>query len=191
MNPTTDETPEIPTVQDNTLSYEDALKRQETEPYDGSYLVELSEHAREFVANGTRYIIRETMPTWRFLLLEQFGIEFGMTGGIAAIHSDLVAQRVALNKLLFSDVAVINNRLLVGFAKIDDKLNYAYQVCSLFISAEGEDLRKWDNELAAKKIDDWNEAGLAAGFFLRFAVRSVPGFIAAYSAVIQMTLPEE
>lgn len=182
-----------PTPEDQplTLSYAEAQERQKTEPYTGQYLVELPDHAREFVANGRRYVVRETVAAWRFLLLEQFNTEFTLTGGIATIFSDLVEQRAALDKIKFSDVAVINNRLLNGIAKLDEKLNYAFQVCTLFISTDGEDLRKWDQPLADQKIEDWNEAGLDAGFFLRFAVRSVPGFIAAYKSVSLLNLPQE
>lgn len=164
------------------VSYAEAQERQKETPYDGSYLIELPQYTKEFEANGTRYRVVENVGLWRFLLLEQFGIEFTFTGGIPQIFKQAQATREAMQKVLWVDAALANEQILNGLARIDEKQSYALQVCSLFINRDGEDLRKWSQELADDKISDWNEAGIDAGFFLIFAARSVPGFIAVYGA---------
>lgn len=170
------------------VPYAEAMERQKGAPYDGSYLIELPAEAREFVANGTRYRVTGNVGLFRFLLLEQFGVEFTFTGGIPQIFEQVVATREAMQKVNWVDAALANEKILTGIARIDEKQNYALQVCSLFINREGEDLRKWSQELADDKIADWNEAGLDAGFFLIFAARSVPGFIAVYGEHSQQNL---
>lgn len=160
-----------------------------TTEYDGTTTVELPEHTKEFTAGGHRYTVRHTVPLHRFLLLEQFGTEYTLTGGVQSIFNQLVAQRGELNKMDFVGAAVVNNNLLNGIAKIDEKLNYAFMVCSLFIVRDGEDLREWSEQLARDKVADWNAAGIEPGFFLVFAGRQVPGFVAAWHGVSQMNLP--
>lgn len=162
------------------LTYQEAQERQKTTPYDGSYLIELPQQTREFEANGHRYRVTENVGLWRFLLLEQFGIEFTLTGGIPQIFQNALDTRNALNKVQWVDAALANERIVAGLGRVDEKQSYALQVCTLFINRENEDLRKWSQEAADDKISDWNDAGIDAGFFLIFAARSVPGFIAAY-----------
>lgn len=171
------------------VPYAEALERQKAAPYDGSYLIGLPPETREFVANGTRYRVTGNVGLFRFLLLEQFGVEFTFTGGIPQIFKQAVATREAMQKVQWVDAALANEQILNGIARIDEKQNYALQVCSLFINREGEDLRKWSQELADDKISDWNDAGLDAGFFLIFAARSVPGFIAVYGEHSPQSLP--
>jgi len=140
----------------------------------------------QFTANGTEYYVKNSLSVERFKQYEKLQLNFGFGRTF-----DSIAQ--ALNKSV--DLAnkgkgleawniVFNLKEAVG-KDMDKRSHAAFYLCALFICTEGEDLTVWDEQLAEKKIADWNTEGIDASSFFRIAVGLVNGFMENLEATSQ------
>lgn len=120
----------------------------------------------EFEANGTKYYIRsakEGIGIERYTKLRQMlsivGFDATFADQVAAINrikkyaNSLVTKDPQLDKL-FAEIANMEEAI----TRTDRKFDFSMYAATLFIFTEDEDLTKWDERLAEKKIKDWNDA---------------------------------
>jgi hypothetical protein len=150
----------------------------------------LPDGTTSFEAAGCKYYIAGGFSIERYTLYEEFGLTFGLSTPFNYVFATLVDIMNKLNAhpVKLFDLSILVNKALTNVAKLETKESYAFQVCTLFINREGEDVTTWTPELAKAKLADWNAAGLDARFFLRLAAVLVAGFTDAYALLTQNTL---
>ena len=130
----------------------------------------------------------------RWEAYELLSVEVGLGRSFAQIMQGLreaydLTNQVASGKPVFADLAVLLRDMLMGAASVNEgHAHPVLKMCCLFINYEGEDVRTINDEIIAKKLDDWRNEGIDMGYFFDFALRSIPGFLDAYKAVTRGTL---
>lgn len=157
-------------------------------------LKELPPDTTAFEASGTKYRVARSVSMDRWEAYELLSVEVGLGRSFAQIMQGLreaydLTNQVASGKPVFADLAVLLRDLLMGVSSINEgHAHPVLKMCCLFINYEGEDVRTINDEIIAKKLDDWRNEGIDMGFFFDFALRSIPGFLDAYKAVTRGTL---
>jgi hypothetical protein len=142
--------------------------------------------ASEFMANGTRYLVKTNLSVERFKWFEKYQVYFGFGRDFKGIYDQLV-KSVAFadkGKGLEAWNIIFNLKEEIG-KNLDNRSHTAMYICALFIVTEDEDLTKWDEQMAQKKIDDWNAEGYDVNSFFRLAANLVNGFIDILEEVFQ------
>jgi len=75
----------------------------------------------------------------------------------------------------------------VGKNDLDNRMHNGMYICALFIVEENEDLTVWDEQLANKKIENWNKEGYDVNNFFRIAANLVNGYISTLDDIFQNT----
>lgn len=154
----------------------------------------IPEDATEFEANGRRYRVSRSISFDRYEAYEMLQVEIGMARTFEQFTAQVqeaydLCNAVATGKPVFADLAVLLRDLLMGVSSINEgHAHPVLKMCCLFINYEGEDVRTINDEIIAKKLDDWRNEGIDMGYFFDFALRSIPGFLDAYRAVTHGTL---
>lgn len=157
-------------------------------------LKELPADTTAFEASGTKYRVARSVSMDRWEAYELLSVEVGLGRSFAQIMQGLreaydLTNQVASGKPVFADLAVLLRDMLMGAASVNEgHAHPVLKMCCLFINYEGEDVRTINDEIIAKKLDDWRNEGIDMGFFFDFALRSIPGFLDAYKAVTRGTL---
>ena len=157
-------------------------------------LKELPADTTAFEASGTKYRVARSVSMDRWEAYELLSVEVGLGRSFAQIMQGLreaydLTNQVASGKPVFADLAVLLRDMLMGAASVNEgHAHPVLKMCCLFINYEGEDVRTINDEIIAKKLDDWRNEGIDMGFFFDFALRSIPGFFDAYKAVTHGTL---
>lgn len=157
-------------------------------------LKELPPDTTAFEASGTKYRVARSVSMDRWEAYELLSVEVGLGRSFAQLMQGLreaydLTNQVASGKPVFADLAVLLRDLLMGAASVNEgHAHPVLKMCCLFINYEGEDVRTINDEIIAKKLDDWRNEGIDMGFFFDFALRSIPGFLDAYKAVTRGTL---
>jgi len=157
-------------------------------------LKELPPDTTAFEASGTKYRVARSVSMDRWEAYELLSVEVGLGRSFAQIMQGLreaydLTNQVASGKPVFADLAVLLRDMLMGAASVNEgHAHPVLKMCCLFINYEGEDVRTINDEIIAKKLDDWRNEGIDMGFFFDFALRSIPGFLDAYKAVTRGTL---
>lgn len=153
----------------------------------------LPDDATEFVANGKRYRVAKSMSFDRYEAYEVLQVEIGMARSFEQFTAQIneayaLCNAVATGKPVFADLAVLLRDMSMGAQLVGERQTPAIlKLCALFIIREGEDIRVVDEAVIEDKINDWRQEGLDMRFFFAFALRSIPGFFAAYKAVSPAT----
>lgn len=80
--------------------------------------------------------------------------------------------------------------ILEGIGTVADKRPDAVMfMAAIFFNEEGEDLSKWDEEEAKKKIDDWADINWLS--FFQFVCLTVPGLMADFQEISRNGLKNE
>lgn len=140
---------------------------------------------RSFECNGKIYRVAASLSVERYEILERFEIEFGFGVTFKTMFDAWVEQYNCLNADKRADAAVNAYKVINGMTNIDNAQIYAFQLCTLFINADGEDVRYYDTELAAKKVQDWKDGGIDSRFFFHHAARSVNEYFSVYRSLVQ------
>lgn len=144
--------------------------------------------AKGFTANGKEYTVSPSMSIARWAMYEELGVEIGLSRTFEQIQKDAVkgfdlCNRMAQGQHHLAELAIILRDMATACALVGSKEYHpALKMCCLFINYKGEDTRYITEELIAEKIHDWEEEGIAIGYFFRFALHSIPGFVVAYKA---------
>lgn len=139
-------------------------------------------------ANGRIYKVQRDLSIVRYKELEQMEIEFyygfdmhGMFNKMKEIYGDL-------NKSKPADASVKLYRLMEGVAdRIDKRQPTVLNICSLFLVTDDEDVTTWTQDLANKKIEDWQAEGYVMDDFFSLAATVVPNFIRDYQSILEDT----
>lgn len=149
-------------------------------------LKQLELEATEFTANGKRYLIKQTLSVERFRWYEKYQINFGYGRSFDNIHKSLEKSVDLANKGKGLEAWNIIFNLKDCIDKdLDKRAHQAFYLCALFICTEDEDLTKWEETLAERKIEDWNAEGIDAFSFFRIATNLVQGYLTALEGLSQ------
>lgn len=150
------------------------------------------EHSNEFQANGTKYIIKNTLTLKRFIEFEKLQNHFGFGLSFKQMYNRLNDAIEYANKGKGVEAWNIIFNLKEGIAdRIHERTHPALLIASLFIVTEDEDFAKWEEDEQKKKFDDWNTEGIDVNDFFHLSVNLVRDFIPAYEEIIENTLKEE
>lgn len=134
--------------------------------------------------SGKEYKIINSLPVGRFMAFEKLQAHVGWGLDFYSMFQKLKSLYDLLNDKKFADAAVMVHNLMNGIARNIDKRHHpALQLCTLFIVAGDEDVSTWDEDSAAKKIEDWSDID-SSDFFL-LAANTVSGFIETYQGVLE------
>lgn len=151
-------------------------------------LVELDPTVKSFTANGKTYRVHHTVSMDRYEAYELLQVEIGLARTFDQFRDGLSEAYQLCNKMAFADLAVHIRDMMVGASLVGEHQTHAVlKMAALFINREGEDLRYIDQSVIDSKIEDWRTEGIAMSFFFGFALRSIPGFFAAYKAATLAT----
>ena len=139
-----------------------------------------------FTANGIEYIIRNTMSIARFQEYEKLQNHFAFGLSFSQIVDRLNQSIEFANKGKGVEAWNVIFNLKEGIVyRVEDRLHPALLQCSIFIVTEDEDLTKWDEQLARKKIEDWKTEGIDMNDFFELASNFLHGFIKIYNEISQ------
>ncbi len=143
-------------------------------------------------ANGKKYKIHKELTIARYKVMEQLEVEFYYGFTMKDMFDRLKAAYKDLNTNKLADSAVKVYQVMEGIAdRIDEREPVMLRLASLFLCVDGEDLSKWDDDLAKEKIADWEAEGYAINDFFTLVANLVPGFIKHYQETLEGTLMEE
>lgn len=137
--------------------------------------------SKEFTANGSEYVITDSVSVDRWMMLEEFELEFGLGKSLRQIQSGLRESWDAANEQRFGDTCVTLYNMMKGIADIDEKrFPTVIKICSLFINKKGEDIRYYSQSMMEEKAKDWREEGIDMQSFFSLAVSFIPDFTPIY-----------
>jgi len=145
--------------------------------------------ASSFEANGVTYYIKDTLSVERYRWFEKYQVTFGFAREFKQIY-DMLKKSVDLankGKGLEAWNIVFNLMEEVGKNELDNRHHNGMFICALFIVTEDEDLTMWDEQIASKKIDNWNKEGYDVNSFFRIAANLVNGYIDTLDEIFQNT----
>ncbi len=134
--------------------------------------------AKEFTANGRKYIIMDKISPERYKEYEKLvpALTFGLS--FQEIYSQLHKLFGLLNKQEFANAAIVCHNVMSGIKNIDDtkRIHPALMMAALVIVREDEDARSYDETLMKDKIIDWQEEGMDMMGFFALSLSSIQGF---------------
>ena len=144
-----------------------------------------------FVACGTRYLIGNSLSITRFIEYEKLQNHVGFGVSFKSLFGTLTEVYELLNKQKLADAIVkIHNAIMGIKEKGDNRTHPAMLLCALFINREDEDITKWDEADALRKIKDWGDEGYDMNSFFLLGVSFVEGFTDAYERLTLNTLDQ-
>jgi hypothetical protein len=152
-------------------------------------LKQLDLTASSFVANGVTYFIKDSLSVERYRQFEKYQVTFGFAREFKQIY-DMLKKSVDLankGKGLEAWNIIFNLMEEVGKNDMDNRHHNGMFICALFIVEEDEDLTVWDEQIANKKIANWNKEGYEAYSFFRVAANLVNGYIESLDEIFQHT----
>lgn len=151
-------------------------------------LKQIAPEATEFEAMGVKYYVKSSLTVERFRIFEKLQVEFGFGRTFKEVY-DMIDKSVGLaNKGKGIEAWNILFNLREGVGKsLEKSAHPAMLICTLFLVTEDEDLTKWDEQIASKKVDNWNSEGYDVNSFFRLAANLVTGYIETLDAIFQNT----
>lgn len=146
----------------------------------------------EFTANGKRYFIEREISAERFAKMQEFEIEMSFGVTYEAMDNTLLeVYNLIQEGGRIADVAVIVHQAREGIQDIVNREQPILKYCTCFINRENEDRRRFDENIMADKIKDWEEEGMNHLDFFPLAVNSVRGLKENFKLSIQDTSKSE
>lgn len=143
-------------------------------------IVTLPFETKRFQANGTWYNVTEKIATGRMSAYQKLTATYGFGLNVAGFHEMLTKLWGHLNARKDAEASVLVYNALEGLTKVDAGQVQAFEICTLFINADNEDAKYFDEAAALKKIEDWKAEGIHADFFLFHAANSTVGYRDVY-----------
>lgn len=145
-----------------------------------------------FEANGTTYYIRNTLTIGRFPVFEKLQNHYAWGLEFEQLYNKVNQIKELFDKGKSVDAFYLLENTRLGIKdRVENRQHPALLICSLFMVTENEDITKWDEAIAKKKIEDWKIEGYAINDFFQFASNFVKGFIRIYNEISQDILKEE
>lgn len=142
----------------------------------------------KFEANGITYYLETTLTVGRYCEFQILERELATGMAIKDLYDNRFKLREILNQTRFVDAAVLIDREINHFAKLNEKEPIALKLCTLFINEKDEDRGKWGNDIVVKKMEDWKASGIDVADFFAFALTIVPTLINLYHQFTLNTL---
>ena len=137
-------------------------------------------------ANGKKYTISKSLSVERWRHFEDLQALVGFGRSHDEIFKMVKKAYEALQHPKVADASVILHNILTGMKdKLDQRHHPAMLICALFINAEGENEKIYDEKVMNSKIEDWQKEGYDANDFFQLAWNWVPNFIENYKDVLQ------
>lgn len=142
-----------------------------------------------FEANGVTYYIKDTLSVERYREFEKYQVTFGFAREFKQIYDMLVKSVDLANKGKGLEAwnIIFNLKEEIGKNNLDNRMHNGMYICALFIVEENEDLTSWDEQLANKKIDNWNKEGYDVNSFFQLAANLISGYITVLEEIFQNT----
>lgn len=153
-------------------------------------IVDLPADTTRFQANGTWYNVTDRIATGRMAAYQKMTATYGFGMNTKGFWEMLNQLWQHLQKMEFARCSVLIYNAMEGLTRIQENRVQAFEICSLFINADNEDARHFDEAQAQKKIQDWQEAGINADFFLVLAGRCTIGYSHVYKKLSHTTLEQ-
>lgn len=150
-------------------------------------IVSLNVAEDDWLINGVRYFKAKRIGTERYQLLERHEIQFGFGGAFRDVFDKIGEAYKLGNQRKDLDLGVLLHNILHGLTNVDNALTYAFEMCTILLNHEGENLREFTEETRAKKLRDFKEGGIDHQFFFHLAAVNTPGFLDAYKRIAQTT----
>lgn len=156
--------------------------------------------AREFIANGVKYIIskpEDVLTIRRFDVFQKLQITLGFSSSFAELIQKVMeiekaVNDVAIQKKTYTELALMVHNLRTGLYKRSEKrYDLSMYLCSVFINREDEDVTEWSESLADSKIEDWNKAALKKEDFFLFAMHTSSELMQIYQSYIPAGMQSE
>lgn len=142
-----------------------------------------------FTANGTEYLIRNTLTVERYKQFERMQNHYAFGLQFKQIYDRLEQSIDLANKGKGIEAWNVIFNLKEGIVyRIEDRQHPALLICSLFMVTRDEDITTWDEALAKRKIEDWTKEGIDINDFFQCASNFVNGFIQIYDEISQSIL---
>jgi len=139
-----------------------------------------------FEANGKKYTVSKSLSVERWKYFEDFQALVGFGRSFDDVFQNVKKAYEALQHPKIADASVILHNILIGVKeKLDKRHHPALMICALFINAEDEDQRVYDEDIMNRKIEDWQKEGYDVNDFFSLAWNLVPSFIENYKDVLQ------
>jgi hypothetical protein len=142
---------------------------------------------REFMANGNKYIILDSIPLSRYIKYQKLvpRLTYGVT--FPELFKNIKqAYDLQNTGKRYADVGVILHNIMNGIKDVEDETRHeaALKICALIIVREDEKIGSVDEELFEAKIKDWAEEGYEINGFFHLALLSIEGFRETFSEYI-------
>lgn len=143
-----------------------------------------------FEANGKTYY-RETMTVarWRVWLKLHVKLGYGLTFD-ELFHKFKQIYTVCNKSEPEPGMAcVLSYNTMERIKDIggDERIPETLAICALFWNQKDEDRSIITDEMIAEKVKDWEAEAIDAGFFLTYALSTIPNFIPIYKSISQNT----
>jgi len=145
--------------------------------------------AGSFFANGIEYFIQDTLSVERYRWFEKYQVTFGFAREFKQIYDMLVKSIDLANKGKGLEAwnIVFNLKEEIGKNNLDNRHHNGMYICALFIVEENEDVTVWNEQIADKKITNWNKEGYDVNSFFRIAANLVNGYIDTLEGIFHNT----
>jgi hypothetical protein len=148
-------------------------------------IISLDVNDDKWLINGHWYFKAKRLITERYQLLERHEIQFGFGGTFRNVFDQIGEAYKFGNQRKDLDLGVVLHNILHGLTNVDNALTYAFEMCTVLLNFEGENLREFTDETRLKKLRDFKEGGIDSQFFFHLAALNTPGFLDAYRQIIQ------
>lgn len=138
-----------------------------------------------FIANGNTYYIESGLSIERFCEYQILEKEAGFGLSFKKIFENLKELHGLMNQVKFVEAAVKLDNLMRGVAKLEEREPTLLKICALFINTKDEDRTTINDDMIARKIEDWKTEYDVRDFFT-LALNMVDGFIEIYSSVTRI-----
>jgi len=141
-----------------------------------------------FEANGKKYRVSKSLCVERWRHFEDLQALVGFGRSHDEIFKMVKKAYEALQHPKIADASVTLHNILIGMKeKLDQRHHPALLICALFINADDEDQKVYNEETMNRKIEDWQKEGYDVNDFFQLAWNLVPSFIENYRDVLQNT----
>jgi len=138
----------------------------------------------EFEANGVKYYIEKHLSFERFLMYKKLELQVGYEVGFYGIFQTLKKIYELCNDKKFADIAVLTHNTMQGITKIDERRIPVLDLAALFINEKDEDRKVINDDMIAKKIDNWQAEGLSIMPFFQLSTAFIKDFQKVYNEII-------
>lgn len=157
----------------------------------GRKLVKVNAEKGSFEANNRTYYIESSLSAQRWKEKNKLEIELGYGTSFLELFNQIRGAFEDINRNRPADCSVKLYNIMDGLTSLEKRDDPTLKYCTLFINEENEDRRFWNDDLARKKIEDWEEEGIDIAFFLTVSFNAISGLKELYLKTSQSISNQE